>query len=186
MGLVQTTPQIPQSTPAPQAAQASQSSPIQDPLLQQVVTSSRGKCPAHLKQAYQQVITASNKVLFSPETSKGVIKRLHMPGSLVHNVSAGVANLMALLSNESKGAMSFPAASIACVEVMAEVLDVAEKTMRIKMTPDIIAACTHATTTAVLEKFGVTQEKIDQAIAAGKSGQTAQPASAGLVSQPQG
>lgn len=174
MGLVQTTPPSPQS------------SPIQDPLLQQIVTSARAKCPPNLKTGYQQVMAASNKVLFSPETSQGVIKRLHMPGSLITNVSAGVANLMALLSNESKGAMSFPAACLACVEVMAEVLDVAEKTMRVKVTPDIIAACTHATTTAVLEKFGVTQDKIDQAIQAGKAGK-AQPAAAaptGLAQTP--
>jgi predicted nuclease of predicted toxin-antitoxin system len=57
-----------------------------------------------------------------------------------------------------------PAASVA---IMCQVLDMAEQALKIQMTPDLIAKTTQATTTKVLTKLHVSQDQIQQAIAAG-------------------
>ena len=167
--------------------QSQQNISISDPMLQKIVDGVRAKIPPNLQTAYMQVLTAGKKVMYSPQTSKLMMKRIKMPGDIFHNVTLGITNLIALISNESKGQMSLPAAVLASTELMCDMLDVAEKTIGTKMTPELVANCTHATTMSILQRFGIDQNKINQVIKQGKAGQSGAPTQpSGLVnSQPQ-
>jgi hypothetical protein len=179
-GLVQTATN-PQSSPPPSAAPVQinpTAADISDPILQKIVAGVRAKIPDQLKTPYMQVLVAGKKVMFSPQTSRMMMQRLNAPGSLIHNVASGIADLMTVIYKESNRQMSLPAAMLACIELMCEALDVAEKTTGVQMTTAIAAACAHATSMAVLQKFGIGPGAIEQSVAAGR--QVVQQKKAGI------
>jgi hypothetical protein len=167
VGLVQTATQ-----PASQAVdQTPENGQITDPILQKIVAGVHAKIPPNLQTAYMQVLIAGKKVMFSPQTSQLMMQRLKAPGSLIHNVASGIADLMTVIYKESNRQMSLPAGMLAAIELMCEALDVAEQTTGVQMTPTIAAACAHATSMAVLQKFGIGPAAIQQAVAAGQHAQ---------------
>jgi len=75
--------------------------------------------------------------------------------------------------------MSVPAAMPASIYLMCQMLDFAEQGGMLKITPDDVATCTQATTNAVMDKFGITQDKVHAAVQAGQQSNQNQPAQAG-------
>ena len=157
----------------PEAQKPQQSS---DPIINQIEQGIEAKVPPEMKKAYMAVVVAGMKVMFDPKTSKFIAERLGASDDIVNNVATGIADLIMLIYNESKRTMSIPAAMLAAITLMCKALDYAEKTMGVKVDSQMAAACTKATTTACMNKFGITQDKIDQAIA--QQGGNAQPAQA--------
>ena len=136
-----------------------------DPILSQIEQGIEAKVPPEMKKAYMAVVVAGMKVMFDAKTSKFMEQRLSASDDIVTNVANGIADLIMLIYNESKRTMSIPAAMLAAITLMCKALDYAEKTMGVKVDQQMAAACTKATTTACMNKFGITQDKIDQAIA---------------------
>ncbi len=151
--------------------QSQAASQISDPMLQKIIAGVRAKTPADLQVPYLQVLNDGKKFMVSPQTSEVFIQRLHAPGNLVQNVSSGIADLIALLYKESNRKMNVTAAMLASIELMAEALDMAEKTMGIKVNQDIISACEHATSLAVMKRFGIGPVAIQKAVQLGKQNQ---------------
>lgn len=147
---------------------------IDDPILQRIERGIEAKVPPDMKQAYLAVIVAGMRVMYSEETAHMMDDQLQASDDLVTNVSEGIAKLMMMLHSESKGKMSIPAAALASISLMAQALDYAEKKFGIEVTPEIAAAATKATTTAVLKVFGIDQADVEKQIAA-KSGGAPQP-----------
>lgn len=144
---------------------------ITDPTLQKVIAAIRAKVPPALDVPYNQVITAGMKVMLSPATSHLLTDRLAAPGPLYQKVAQIVTQLIALLYKESNRKMSLPAAVLASTELMCVALDVAERAQSITLSPDVIAACTHATSMAVLKMFGIGDQQVQRAVAAGHAAQ---------------
>ena len=152
------------ATPSAQASQM-------DPMLARIVAGMRAKVPTELATAYQQVIVAGMKVMYSPNTRHLLIERLSVPGPLYTKVAHGIADLLLVIYKESNRKMSIPAAIMASTELMCQALDMAAKAQSLKLTPDIVAACTHATASACLQKFGIGPAAIQNAIASGRQAQ---------------
>lgn len=141
-------------------------SKFNDPMLQKVADGIDAKVPKELQQAYLQVVVSGMKVMFDPRTTKMMQQALSASPDMVKNVSTGIASLLVILYKESNKQMSVPAAMLAAIVLMCHALDYAEQTMGLKITPDLIAQCTHATQMAALAKFGIGQQQINQVVAA--------------------
>lgn len=160
-GLI-STPQSAAQQPEPQTENK-----ISDPILQKIQKQIEAKVPPDLKKDYLAVVVAGMKVMFSPETSNLLMDRLKASDDVVKNVSSGIADLLALLYQESGQKMSVPAAMFAAIVLMCQALDVAEKTMGIQITPDMAAACAEATAKASMAKFGIDDQKVQQTLQKG-------------------
>ena len=159
--------------------QSQDSGKVSNPLLQKIIAGVRAKVPSDLDLAYNQVITAGMKVMLSPATNHLLIERLAVPGPLYQKVAQIVTQLIALLYKESQRKMSIPAALLATTELMCVALDVAEKAQTVTLSPDVVAACAHATSMAVLKMFGIGDQQVQRAINSGQAAQQAAPAAKG-------
>ncbi|HXE49563.1 MAG TPA: hypothetical protein VN663_14385 [Ramlibacter sp.] len=157
---------------APQGASAQN---LSDPILQQVEQGIEEKVPPDLKKDYDSIVLAGMDVMFNPKTSDLIEQQLDAQGDIVDNVADGISKLMMIIYNESQGRMSIPAAGLACVTLMCQALDYWEKTRDGQVTDDLVAQATKATVMKTLQRFGISQQQVDQTVAAGQAQGGGQP-----------
>lgn len=162
----------------------------QDPILAQVEQEIEEQVPPDLRQGYDAIILSGMDVMFNPKTADLMNQQLSQSDDIVNNVAEGIAKLMVILYNESKGAFSIPAAGLASISLMTQALDYWEKTGGGQVTEDMVAQATKATMMQVLEKFGITGDQLQQVMAAGQQAQAggagAEPAQGGAQPQTMG
>jgi hypothetical protein len=61
--------------------------------------------PPELQDAYERVVAAGMKVLFSKETHPMVLEQLDGPGDMATKIGEGIARVVVFLFNESNGTM---------------------------------------------------------------------------------
>lgn len=61
--------------------------------------------PPDLENAYQRVVVAGMKIMFSPETRDEVLKQIDGPGPMPEKLAKGIAGLMILLFDQSNKTM---------------------------------------------------------------------------------
>lgn len=144
---------------------------MSDPLLKKVEAGVESKVQPQMKKEYLKIIVAGMRVMFDQKTSGQMTKMLTEGQDLSGNVAKGIAILIGIIYEQSGKKMSIPAGCVASISLMAQALDFASKTMGVQITPDLVADCTQKTTRAVMAKFGIGQQQIDQAIAAGRAKQ---------------
>lgn len=153
-----------QAVPVPdQSAQGAIPS-SSDPILKQIQDGIDAKVSPNLKRDYLAVVVAGMKVITDPKSSQRIVQKLRTTQNLPQDVAQGTANIMALVANSSNGNINVPAAMPASIVIMCQILDLAEKTAGLKLTPDIAAQCTKATADAVLEKFGADDQKVNAVV----------------------
>lgn len=177
------------STPAPAGAapqeitsadQAGAQS-LDDPLLKQAEQGIEQSVPPEHRSMYESIVVAGMNVMFSPDTASLMEQQLALPGDLGANVADGVSKLIMIVFNESKQqADAFaPAAVLAAVTLMCQALDYAEQAHGAQVTPELLAQTTKATQMKVLKSFGVTEDQVNQVVAAGQQQDAGAPAAAG-------
>lgn len=179
----QTKTSVPSATKDAKAAGHAPKAPaLTDPILKQIETGIEAKVPPQLRAMYKSIVVAGMAIMFSSKTHHLMKKRLASSNDIVGNVSTGISNLIAGISNEvihkipSDQQQAFlPAAVLASLTLMCQMLNYSEKTGGQTITPAIAEGCVQATTRAVLQKFGIGQQQIQQAVAQGrqKSGNAA-------------
>jgi hypothetical protein len=166
------------AAPAPTGAPAGPSSNIVDPMLNKTKMAVEAKVGQQIKQTFMQIEMAGLALVTQGQMPSLILKKIQGNPDVAGVVSDGVANVIAMIYNEVSGKMQpdqskafapqfLAAAPAASVAIMCQVLDMAEQALKIQMTPDLIAKTTQATTTKVLTKLHVSQDQIQQAIAAG-------------------
>lgn len=153
-------------------------------MMQQVEQQMQAKVPPESKAGFEKAVTAGLKVMY--ESKGGVItQQLSKSDDYAHNVGEGVAKLIGILFQQSKGTLpieiAFPAASI----FMCEGLDFLEKAGKVEVTPELLAETTQDMTASVLQLYGITPEQMQQVIAE-KQGQQTAPAASPASAAPQG
>jgi hypothetical protein len=148
--------------------------------LQEVEQAVQQQVPPDLSNAFERIITAGLKIMYSPETRTMLANQLKQSGEATEIVGEGVAKLMAILYQQSKGTMPMKAAIPAAQVLTCEALDFAQQAGTLQVSGDSIAATTKAMVTYLLQIFGFSQAKIQQYIQAGMAhqGQGTMPASA--------
>lgn len=153
-----------------------------NPQLQQVEQAVQAKVPPDLMNAFERIVTAGLKIMYSPETRTMLANQLKQPGEATEIVGEGVAKLLAILYQQSKGTMPMKAAIPAAQVLLCEALDFASQAGILQVSADSIAASTKAMVTYLLQIFGFSQAKIQQYMQAGMDHSAAQqgtmPASA--------
>lgn len=177
---------VPSTTKAAKASGAAPKAPaLSDPILKQIEAGVESRVPPQLSSMYKSIVVAGMAVMFSKKTHNLMQKRLQSSNDIVGNVSTGISNLIAGISNEvipkmpapAKAAF-IPAAVLASTTLMCQMLNYWEKTGGQTVTPQIAEGCVQATTRAVLQKFGIGQQQIQQAVQQGKQRGGSQQANA--------
>ena len=168
------------AAPAPTAAApAGPSSNISDPLLNKTKIGIEAKVGAAIKDQFLRIEIAGLALLTHGDMPQMVLQKIKSNPDTVGVISDGVANVVAMVFNQVESKIPQPqraqftsgfiaAAPAAGIAIMCQALDMAEQGTQIKVTPDLIAACTKATGDKVLAKLHISPARVQQAVAAGK------------------
>jgi hypothetical protein len=131
-----------------------------NPLLVKTEEQIEAKVPPELQDAYQRIILAGDKVLYSEKTRELVISELHGQGDPATVVGQAVAKLYGILSTQAHGTMPVKAAIPAITSLLCEALDLAEKAKFLTVSPEILADAMHALSSGLMQLMGVDQNKL--------------------------
>jgi hypothetical protein len=180
--------------PAQGAPQPSSAPPLTDPILVQIEKGVEAKVPKQLASIYKSLVVGGMAIMFSPQTHGLMQKRLSSGPDMTANVSSAIADLIVGIINTIGKRMSkqqqqllIPASVLASVTLMCQMLNYAEKTSGQPVTAQEASGCAQATTQAVLQKFGIGPQQVQQVVQQGKAKQgAAAPAAGPIAPQPQG
>jgi len=120
------------------------------------------KMPPELQEAYERVVIAGMKVMFSKESHRAMLKELQNEGPMDQRLGKGIAGLMLLLFKESNETMP-PAVMIpAGMKLMMEAVDFMRETGLGEPTNAEIGGGMQIMISTILEKFGVAPDKMEQ------------------------
>lgn len=122
------------------------------------------KMPAELQEAYERVVLAGMKVLFSKESNQLIMKEIEQPGPVPKRLGEGVAGLMMLLFKESNQTIPPQVIIPAGTELLMQVVDFVKKAGLMEVSDQDIGAGMELMIAAVLKQFGVKPEQIQQMI----------------------
>ena len=150
--------------PAPDAQGGDEQ--IQDHLLDQLVQGIEEKLPPEIADLYHRAVVAGMKVLFSDQTHNMLTDKLsQLRGQdVVAPVVEGTVKLVGLITKESQGKLTPPAAIPAGITLMCHILDFAEKNGNTQITKDVLASAVQMLVPKLLTLFGITKEQVQQGI----------------------
>ena len=120
------------------------------------------KIPPKLQEAYDRVVIAGMKIMFSKESHRAMLQEIQKPGPLDQRLGKGIAGLMLLMFKESNATMP-PAVIIpAGIKLMMEAVDFLRDSGLEKPTNSDIGGAMEILISTILEKFGVAPEKMAQ------------------------
>ena len=118
--------------------------------------------PPELQEAYERVVIAGMKVMFSKESHRAMLQEIQKPGRMDERLGKGIAGLMLMLFKESNETMP-PAVIIpAGVNLLMEAVDFLRKSGLAKPTNADIGGGIEIMMSIILEKFGVAPDKMAQ------------------------
>jgi hypothetical protein len=122
------------------------------------------KVPPELQEAYTRVVVAGMKVMFSKDSHKLMLKQLDAGGPLGERLGKGIAGLMLILFKESKQTMPPQVIIPAGVELLMQAVDFLRQANLENPTNKDIGDGTQLMITLILQKFGVSPEKIQELV----------------------
>lgn len=118
--------------------------------------------PPELQEAYDRVVIAGMKVMFDQKTHGLMLQSLKGPGSLGERMGKGVAGLMLLLFKESNSTMPPQVMIPAGTTLFMQAADFLKKAKLEPIANKDIGEGMNVMIRTLLDKFGVTQNKIEQ------------------------
>lgn len=146
-----------------------------NPTLEQAKAAVLQKVDQRLQPAIQKTVQAGERVMYAPQTRQELIKTLG-DGSDPEAIGAGIAKVLAVLFHKSANTLPMQVGIPAATILLIEVLQFIEDAGKTKITPDMLAACTKAMGSTVLQMFGVTPDKLQAMFS--QAGQSAAPGAA--------
>lgn len=122
------------------------------------------KVPPELQKAYERVVIAGMKVMFDKESHVMMLKSLKGPGSLGERLGKGITGLMLILFQESNKTMPPQVLIPAATTLLMQAADFIKKAKLEPITNKDIGEGMNIMVTTLLDKFGVTQDKIQQMV----------------------
>jgi hypothetical protein len=118
------------------------------------------KMPPELQEAYERVVIAGMKVMFSKESHKLMLDELQKEGPMGQKLGTGIAGLMLLLVKESNGTLPPEVIVPAGINLLTRAADFIRKSKIEKITNGDIGEAMEVFISTVLEKFGVDPAKM--------------------------
>lgn len=169
-----------------QTGGGSQTPPLNDPILKKIEAQLESKVPANLKQQYMGIVVSGMSIMYSEKSAQFIQQRMQASPDMAMNAAKGVADLIQLVfqnSGQNKNPQMtqafFDASMFACITLMCQVLDMAEKVGAVRVDNTLVEKCTTATYKETMRGFGVTEQMVRDQIAKGG-------AQKGAVQPPQG
>lgn len=135
-----------------------------------------GKLPSELRSAYERVVMAGKKVMYSEQMAPQIQELLKGPGDMGEKLGTGVAGLMALLVDKANGTMPpqliLPAATELVAEAGAFLRDAGAK-----VTDQDIAEGMAVMVETILSKAGVSLDQLPELLKQ-QGGQAPEPTAA--------
>ncbi len=122
------------------------------------------KIPPDLQAAYERVVTAGMKVMFSKETNKFVLQAIDGEGSNAEKLGGGVADLMIMLFAQSNKTMPPQIILPAGTELVVQAADFVKKAGLMEVTNRDIGDGIQVMMAKVIEAFGADPKKMFQKI----------------------
>jgi hypothetical protein len=120
------------------------------------------KMPPDLQKAYDRVVIAGMKVMFSKESHRVMLQEIQRPGPLDQRLGKGIAGLMLMLFKESNGSIPPNVIIPAGVKLLMEAVDFLRDSGLEKPTNSDIGNGMEIMISTILEKFGVAPDKMAQ------------------------
>jgi hypothetical protein len=118
------------------------------------------KMPPELQEAYERVVIAGMKVMFSKESHKLMLDELQKEGPMGQKLGTGIAGLMLLLVKESNGTLPPEVIVPAGINLLTRAADFIRKSKIEKITNGDIGEAMEVFISTILEKFGVDPAKM--------------------------
>jgi hypothetical protein len=118
------------------------------------------KMPPELQEAYERVVVAGMKVMFSKESHQMMLKEIQAKGKVSEKLGKGIAGLMLLLFKESNETMPPQVIIPAGVELLAQAADFLRKSNVQEVTNTDIGDAIEVFITIILDKFGADSKQI--------------------------
>lgn len=120
------------------------------------------KVPPGLQEAYERVVIAGMKVMFSKESHQFMLKEIQGQGPVAQKLGMGVAGLVLLLFKESNETIPPEVIIPAGVELIMQAVDFVRQTEMGEITNKDIGDAMEIMIQTVLEKFGVNPAQMEQ------------------------
>ena len=136
-----------------------------NPMLAKAEQGIESKVSQKLRPAFEKVVHAGLTIMYSPKLQEEMKKNLANTQDFADAAGKGSSRLISNLYLQSKKAKQVQDVAVpACMIFAFEYLDLAEKSGRVQITPDLISQATQAVADAVLPMFGMTKDKVDSMI----------------------
>lgn len=122
------------------------------------------KMPPELQEAYDKVVIAGMKMMFSKETHRVMLKELQREGPVSDRLGKGIAGLMLILFKESNATMPPSVIIPAGIELLMQAVDFLRKTGLEKVTNEDIGNGMEQMISIIAQKFGASPESLQQAL----------------------
>lgn len=149
-------------------------------VIEQAQESLKQHVPPQFAQATQRFVLAGMRVMFHPKTHELVMRELtREEGPIERRVAMGVAALVSILQQRTKGPVQQPALVAAANILLMEALKFLAQGGQIDATPDLVSNATSELSAYLMQKFGLdTPEKVreaQQVMVRGASGEPMPP-----------
>lgn len=118
------------------------------------------KMPPELQEAYERVVIAGMKVMFSKESHKLMLDELQKEGPVGQKLGMGIAGLMLLLVKESNSTIPPEVIIPAGINLLTRAADFIRKSQIEKITNADIGDAMEVMISTILQKFGVEPEQM--------------------------
>lgn len=118
------------------------------------------KMPPELQEAYERVVIAGMKVMFSKESHQIMLKEIQGEGEVSEKLGRGIAGLMLMLFKESNETMPPQVIIPAGVELLVQAADFVRKTGIDEVTNEDIGNGIEIFISTILDKFGADSKQI--------------------------
>lgn len=118
--------------------------------------------PPELQEAYDRVVIAGMKVMFSKESHKLMLDELQKEGPIAQKLGMGIAGLMLLLFKESNETIPPQVIIPAGVNLLSRAADFIRKSGIDTITNTDIGNAMELMISTILQKFGVSPEQMEQ------------------------
>jgi hypothetical protein len=118
--------------------------------------------PPELQEAYERVVIAGMKVMFSKESHKLMLDELQKKGPIGQKLGMGIAGLMLMLVKESNSTIPPEVIIPAGINLLTRAADFIRKSKIEKITNADIGDAMEIMISTILQKFGVDTEQMAQ------------------------
>jgi len=120
--------------------------------------------PPQFQSAVERLVLAGMKAMFDPRTHQLMLDELRSQGDdLGKGAAVGIAALISQLLARVKGEMPQPAIVPAALILLMEALSFLDEAGQIEATPDVVAEATQDLAGYLMQKLGLTPDKVKEA-----------------------